>query len=90
MEVQRNKKNNHEFLKFVRKICFKNNAVLIFDECTSGFRECMGGLFNNFKIYPDIAVFGKCLGNGYPITAVVGKKEIMKKASNSFISVFLE
>jgi len=59
---------------------------LIFDECTSGFRETFGGLHKKYKINPDIAVFGKSLGNGIPITAILGKKNIMESGKKSFIS----
>ncbi len=86
MEVERNEKPKKNFLKQIRKITKEKNIVLIFDECTSGFRETDGGLHKKYKIYPDIAVFGKSLGNGIPITAVLGKKEIMSKAMKSFIS----
>ena len=59
---------------------------MIFDECTSGFRETFGGLHKKYKINPDIAVFGKALGNGYAITAIIGKREIMENSKKSFIS----
>ena len=74
------------FLKKVRKFASQKKIVLIFDECTSGFRHCLGGFHKKFNINPDIATFGKCLGNGYSITAIVGKKEIMNFAQESFIS----
>ena len=86
MEVERNAEPKDNFLSKVRSLATKNNIILIFDECTSGFRETFGGLHKKYKINPDIAVFGKALGNGYPITAVIGKKEIMNAAQNSFIS----
>ena len=86
MEVARNEKVNINFLKEVRKIATKNNIVLIFDECTSGFRETFGGLHLKYKIYPDLATFGKSLGNGYAITALIGKKDIMNKTLDSFVS----
>ena len=86
MEVERNEKPKNNFLKQIRNITEKNNIVLIFDECTSGFRETNGGLHKKYKIYPDIAVFGKALGNGIPITVVLGKKEIMTKSIKSFMS----
>ena len=86
MEVERNEKPKKNFLKQIRKITKNKNIVLIFDECTSGFRETYGGLHKKYKIYPDLAVFGKSLGNGIPITAVIGKKEIMNHAKKSFIS----
>ena len=60
--------------------------MLIFDECTSGFRQSLGGIHLNYGIDPDMAVFGKALGNGYAISSVVGKKDIMLAANSSFIS----
>ena len=75
-----------KFLKEIRSFCNQKKIILIFDECTSGFRETYGGIHKNYNITPDIALFGKCLGNGYPITAILGKKKYLKKASKSFIS----
>tara|TARA_B100001093_G_scaffold454604_1_gene464087 strand:+ start:11 stop:2041 length:2031 start_codon:yes stop_codon:yes gene_type:complete len=86
MEVQRDNKPNNNFLKKVRKLADKNGILLIFDECTSGFRETYGGLHLKYNVIPDIAMFGKALGNGYAITAVVGKKEFMKSTKKTFIS----
>ena len=86
MEVQRNVKPKGMFLEKVRKLATKNNIVLIFDECTSGFRECFGGLHLKYKVNPDIAIFGKALGNGFAITSVIGKKEIMDASQSTFIS----
>ena len=86
MEVYRNVKPKNNFLKKVKKFFDKNNLILIFDECTSGFRETYGGIHKLFGVNPDMAIFGKALGNGYPINAIIGKKEIMKSANLSFIS----
>ena len=86
MEVMRDKMPENDFLKKIRNLTKKHKVVLIFDECTSGFRETFGGLHKKFKIYPDIAVFGKALGNGYPINAILGKKKFFNKAQESFIS----
>jgi len=86
MEVMRNMKPQNNFLQKVRKICDKKKIILIFDECTSGYRENMGGIHLKFKVNPDIAIFGKALGSGYAINAIIGKKELMKKAENTFIS----
>ena len=86
MEVQRNTMPNINFLKEVRQIANKKNIILIFDECTSGFRQNFGGLHKLINIIPDIAIFGKALGNGYAITAIIGKNEVMDKAKNSFMS----
>lgn len=86
MEVSRNYGPKNQFLEKVRKICDKKKIILIFDECTSGFRQCFGGLHKYYKVKPDMAMFGKALGNGHAITAVVGKKEIMSNAQKTFIS----
>ena len=86
MEVQRNDPPKDNFLEKVRKLSTKNGIILIFDECTSGFRETFGGIHKKFNVNPDMAMFGKALGNGYGITAVLGKKEIMEAAQNTFIS----
>ncbi len=86
MEVIRNIYPTNNFLKKVRKLCNEKKIILIFDECTTGFRETFGGIHKKFKVSPDISIFGKALGNGYAITAVIGKKNIMKFANKSFIS----
>ena len=86
MEVARNTKPNITFLKEVRELANKKNIVLIFDECTSGFRQSFGGLHKLININPDIAIFGKALGNGYAISAVLGKTSIMESAQKSFMS----
>ncbi len=86
MEVVRNIEPNNNFLEKVRKITKKNNIILIFDECTSGFRETFGGISKKYQIQPDMTMFGKALGNGYAITAIIGKKDIMQYAQSSFIS----
>ena len=64
----------------------KKKIILIFDECTTGYRENMGGIHLNYKVYPDLAIFGKALGNGFAINAVIGKKKLMEKSENTFIS----
>lgn len=86
MEVIRNKPPENDFLHKVRKLASDHNIVLIFDECTSGFRETFGGLHKNFGVEPDVAVFGKALGNGYALTAVIGSRDIMEAAQTTFIS----
>ena len=70
----------------MRELANKHNLLLIFDECTSGFRQTFGGLHKHYGIDPDIAIFGKALGNGYAINAIIGKKEYMDFAKSSFIS----
>ena len=86
MEVVRNEGPENNFLKKIRKICTEKNIILVFDECTSGFRETFGGLHKKYEIEPDIAIFGKALGNGYAITAIIGRANIMEAAQTSFIS----
>ncbi len=86
MEVMRNTKPQDNFLQKVRNICNKKKIILIFDECTTGYRQNMGGIHLNFKVNPDLAIFGKALGSGYAINAIIGKKNIMKRAENTFIS----
>ena len=86
MEVFRNKEPEDNFLHKVRKLADDNNIVLVFDECTSGFRKNYGGLHKLYDVDPDVAMFGKALGNGFAVTAVLGKEEVMKAAEKSFIS----
>lgn len=86
MEVMRSEAPVPGYLEQIREICDRKKIVLIFDECTSGFRETFGGLHIKFGIEPDLATFGKALGNGYPITSLLGKRSIMEHANESFIS----
>jgi len=86
MEVSRSVQPEVGFLESVRKLATEKNIVLIFDECTSGFRETFGGLHKKYGVEPDMAMFGKALGNGYGITAAIGKREIMEAAQSTFIS----
>jgi glutamate-1-semialdehyde 2,1-aminomutase len=86
MEVVRNFGPKNNFLHKVRKLATERNIVLIFDECTSGFRETFGGIYQKYGVEPDMAMYGKTIGNGYALTAVIGKKEVMEAAQNTFIS----
>ncbi len=86
MEVKRNDEPKSNFLQKVRKLSEKKNIVLIFDECTSGFRQTFGGLHKFYKVNPDIAIFGKALGNGHAINAVIGKRSVMETVNSTFIS----
>lgn len=86
MEVRRFDEPKNNFLKKIRNYTLRKKIILIFDECTTGFRETLGGLHLKYKIYPDLAIFGKAIGNGFPITAVIGKKKIMSKFDNTFAS----
>ncbi len=86
MEVIRNFEPKDDFLQKVQKLAKMKNIVLIFDECSSGFRETFGGIFQKYKVEPDMVMFGKTIGNGYALTAVVGKKSVMEAAQSTFIS----
>lgn len=86
MEVSRNMGPNPGYLEGIRKLCDKHNLVLIFDECTSGFRETFGGLHKKYNVEPDMCMFGKAMGNGYAVTAVLGKRSVMEAAQKTFIS----
>lgn len=86
MEVTRNMGPEDNFLQKVRDLATERNIVLIFDECTSGFRQTYGGIYKLYGVDPDVAIFSKALGNGYAISAIVGKKQIMQAAQKTFIS----
>ena len=86
MEVIRNFEPKDGFLNKVRDLATKKNIVLIFDECSSGFRETFGGIFQKYNVEPDMVMFGKTIGNGYALTAVVGRRSVMEAAQNTFIS----
>jgi len=86
MEVSRNEGPKDNYLQKVRDLATENNIILIFDECTSGFRETFGGLHKKYDVEPDLAVFAKALGNGYAISACIGRQEFMQAAQQTFIS----
>ena len=74
------------FLEGARRIADRIGAVLVFDEVTSGFRMNVGGIHLTLGVEPDIVVLGKALGNGFPISAIVGRRAVMDIAQESFIS----
>ncbi|MBT6471974.1 MAG: aminotransferase class III-fold pyridoxal phosphate-dependent enzyme, partial [Candidatus Marinimicrobia bacterium] len=86
MEVSRNEEPKDNYLQKVRDLATENNIILIFDECTSGFRETFGGLHKKYNVEPDLAIFAKALGNGYAISACIGRQEFMQAAQKTFIS----
>ena len=86
MEVCRNTLPNQKFLRHVRRKTKEMGIILIFDECTTGFRQTLGGVHKLTNIKPDMLILGKALGNGYPITAVLGMRDVMMYANKSFIS----
>lgn len=86
IEPIRNEKPNEEFIETLRELQRRPNLCLIADEISAGFRLNKGGSHLLYGIEPDIAVFSKALGNGYPIAAVIGKSEVLESAQNTFIS----
>src|SRR5207245_931774 len=67
------------YLAALRKFCDIADTVLIFDEVITGFRFDLGGAQNLFGVTPDLATFGKAMANGMPLSAIVGRKDIMAK-----------
>ena len=65
---------NKNYLKELKAVCRKEGILIIFDEIVCGFRTSLGGASEKFNIKPDLGCFGKSLANGYPISAIVGKK----------------
>lgn len=86
MEVFRHSLPDVAFLKEVKAIAKANDIVVIFDEISSGFRLNAGASHLLIEVEPDICVLGKALGNGHPIGAIIGRKEVMDAAQQSFIS----
>ena len=74
------------FLLNVQKLCRQHGAVLVFDETITGFRYSQGGAQQLFSVTPDLATFGKGMANGYPISAVVGRRDIMMLMEDIFFS----
>lgn len=86
MEPLRNEWPNPDFRKGVRELATSTGAILIIDEISAGFRMNTGGAHLILEIDPDMAVFSKALGNGYPMAAIIGKNAVMDAAQKSFIS----
>jgi glutamate-1-semialdehyde 2,1-aminomutase len=74
------------FLENCKKLAHDNNALFIFDETITGFRFSLGGAQKYFGVTPDLSTFGKGMANGYPISALVGKKEYMQIMEDVFLS----
>lgn len=67
------------FLRYLREICDRHGTILIFDEVITGFRYHLGGAQTMYGVTPDLATFGKAMANGMPLSAIVGRKDIMKR-----------
>lgn len=86
MEPIRNDYPQDGFLTEVRRMTAQEGITLIFDEISSGFRMCCGGSHLVLGVEPDMAVFAKAMTNGYPVAAIIGKKNVMSAAQDTFIS----
>lgn len=86
LETIRNDEPQKEFLGTIRQETKINNIPLIVDEITAGFRLNLGGSHLLYNLEPDIAVFAKGISNGFPMAAIIGKRNIMQAAQDSFIS----
>ncbi len=75
-----------EFLKGLRSLTERYGVVLVFDEIVTGFRLDLGGAQRYYGVTPDLAAFGKAMGNGMPIAAVVGRGAIMRRMEDIFFS----
>ncbi len=75
-----------DFLAEAKELAEREGAILIFDEIVTGFRVALGGAQEYYGVTPDIAAFGKAMGNGMPISAVVGRAEIMAEMEEIFFS----
>jgi glutamate-1-semialdehyde 2,1-aminomutase len=74
------------FLQEVQALCRREGALLVFDETITGFRYAAGGAQELFGVTPDLATFGKGLANGYPVSAVAGRADVMKMMEEVFFS----
>lgn len=77
---------NKEYLYKVKELAHAYRAILIFDECWTGFRLHKQGAYGYFGVEPDIACFAKALGNGFPISAIAGRSDIMQIFDEIFFS----
>ncbi|HOY18046.1 MAG TPA: glutamate-1-semialdehyde 2,1-aminomutase [Haliscomenobacter sp.] len=78
MEVEKNDPVDLHFLRAVQELCKTNGSLFILDEMITGFRWHIGGAQTLYNIVPDLSTFGKAMGNGFAISALAGKREIME------------
>ena len=83
-QIQHQEKQN--FLQQVKALCHQHGALFVLDETITGFRFSLGGAQQLFDVKPDLATFGKGMANGYPLSAVVGRKDIMLLMEDIFFS----
>jgi len=86
IEPARGEEAPSEYLQTLREISSEIGAVLIYDEITSAYRMCAGGIHRRYGIYPDIAVFAKSMSNGYAMSAILGTEDVMQAVQSTFVS----
>lgn len=86
IEPARGEEAPNQYLKTLKEIAADIGAVLVFDEITSGYRMCAGGIHRRYGIYPDIAVLAKSMANGYAMATIIGTEAVMQAAQTTFIS----
>ncbi len=86
MESIRDAKPTQEFIDAIHSVAREQSVVLVVDEITAGFRLNSGGAHLILGLEPDIAVFGKAISNGFPMGIIIGKRDVMEKAQETFIS----
>lgn len=77
---------NEGYLAGVKDLCHRHGALLVFDEIVTGFRLALGGAQQYFNVVPDLACFGKGMANGYPLSAIVGRADVMRWFNEVFFS----
>jgi glutamate-1-semialdehyde 2,1-aminomutase len=78
LEASRGEEPSADFLPGVQRLCRQHGAVLILDECITGFRWHLGGAQRHYGITPDLSTFGKALANGFAVSALAGRRELME------------
>lgn len=86
MEASRSYLPNEGYLAKVKDVTHENGALLIFDEVVTGFRLSLGGAQQYYGVTPDLATFGKAIANGYALTAIAGRRDVMEFSKELFIS----
>jgi glutamate-1-semialdehyde 2,1-aminomutase len=86
MEASRTFLPSDGFLQNVRELTQQHGVLLIFDEVVTGFRLALGGAQEHYGVRPDLATFGKTIANGYPLTAIAGRRDVMDASKDLFIS----
>ena len=86
IEPARGEDASPDYLADLKSLSEDIGCKLIFDEITSGFRACVGGIHRKYGVNPDIAVFAKSVANGYPISIIAGRSDSMNAFQKSFIS----